>query len=418
MTSDSARQFGQVAHELACGPDRTVGVGFISGTGRIASCDLGEADGCRLAAMARDAISADGPRYTAPMRLGPVLATIALVGCGRYGFDDLAGGDGRSADGSVPDDGAGDGAFADGPQARSCDGLPSTCGPGGTGSCCESPIVVGGVYFRSYDGTALYADTSAAATVSDFRLDRYEVTVARFRAFAAAGRATLANPPLAGAGAHPNIPGSGWDATWNASLVVDSAALGQALQCGGSFATWTTTPGANESRPINCVSSYETMAFCAWDGGFLPTEAEWNYAASGGSEQRAYPWSNPPTSVLIDESFASYSVMGFTDCRGDGISGCAPTDILVPGSKPAGDGRWGQSDLAGNVHEWTLDFAAPGGTYPVPCVDCARLVPNINKMVRGGAYQAPFDYVRLAARFLFPPNARNPYVGFRCARSP
>ena len=65
-------------------------------------------------------------------------------------------------------------------------------------------------------------------------------------------------------------------------------------------------PGANESLPINCITWYEAFAFCAWDGGFLPTEAEWNYAAAGGSEQRAYPWSNPPTSTTIDCSHANY----------------------------------------------------------------------------------------------------------------
>jgi formylglycine-generating enzyme required for sulfatase activity len=48
--------------------------------------------------------------------------------------------------------------------------------------------------------------------------------------------------------------------------------------------------GANEALPINCVHWYDAFQFCAWDGGWLPTEAEWEMAAAGGAENRRYPW--------------------------------------------------------------------------------------------------------------------------------
>ncbi len=67
-----------------------------------------------------------------------------------------------------------------------------------------------------------------------------------------------------------------------------------------------TRRGATKTKPINCLDWYTAFAFCAWDGGRLATEAEWNYAASGGSEHRYYPWSKPATSTAIDDSYAVY----------------------------------------------------------------------------------------------------------------
>ncbi|MFH0900408.1 MAG: hypothetical protein V2A73_07245, partial [Pseudomonadota bacterium] len=125
----------------------------------------------------------------------------------------------------------------------SCAGLAATCGPTKTEDCCETLFVPGGTFNRSND-------PAYPATVSDFRLDRHEITVGRFRQFVEAGMGTQARPPAAGAGAHPLIPGSGWDASWNVSLPADTAALKTAVKCVSTFRTWTDTAGANESLPM------------------------------------------------------------------------------------------------------------------------------------------------------------------------
>lgn len=336
---------------------------------------------------------------------------IAIAGCGRLGFD-------RTVDGSITgDDGppADDMAPVDAAAALSCTGLAPTCGPTRATNCCDSSIVSGGVSFRSHDtADAAYPSTMYPATVSDFRLDRYELTVGRFRGFVAAGQGTSASPPAAGAGAHPRLPTSGWDPSWNAELPVDTPALMTSLRC-GTVQTWTDAVGANEDRPLGCISWYLAMAFCAWDGGFLPTEAEWNYAASGGSEQRAYPWSSPATPLLLDSSHASYFVDATKQCFGDGINGCAVTDLVVVGSKPAGDGRWGHADLAGNVFEWVLDSYA--ANYVNPCNDCADLTPGQFRVGRGGGFRVDATFLRTARRNGANPIDRLDDVGTRCARA-
>jgi formylglycine-generating enzyme required for sulfatase activity len=340
-----------------------------------------------------------------------VLAAMAMVaGCGRVRFDDI------SRDGAADDSGAADVAVDADPfmLTPSCMGLGPTCGADGTSPCCGSLIVDGGTFARSHDRAtdAMYPDTTHPATLSTFFLDRYEVTVGRFRAFVDAGNGTQQAPPPTGAGARPlnGMPArGGWEAVWNSSLEGDKPAMLAALNC-DLEATWTDTPGTNESLPMSCMTWFEAFAFCAWDGGFLATEAEWNYAAAGGNEQRAFPWSKPASDTTIDCTYANYNPGTFC-VPGPGVDGFPNR----PGSEsPNGDGRWGHADLTGNVWEWTLDwYASP---YADPCVDCANLTPGGSRTFRGGSYFNTLPQQRPAQRNSVPPTSRYANFGIRCAR--
>jgi len=233
--------------------------------------------------------------------------------------------------------------------------------------------------------------------------------VGRFRRFLGAFDAwRAAGNPVRGAGAHPLLPGSGWDpATFG--LAADAATIAGSLNC-GTFGSWTDSPGANENKPINCIWSDEAFAFCAWDGGHLPTEAEWNYAASGGSEQRTYPWGEAtPT-----QNLATY------DCQADGVAGCTLSDLLDVGSRPAGDGKFGHANLAGNLAEWDLDRQnCCGSPWPgyatTSCANCSTFADSGERMIRGGAFDGPDVWLKNSFR-MWGGGARLSDVGIRCAR--
>jgi formylglycine-generating enzyme len=344
------------------------------------------------------------------MRQMAVVAVLLLVACGRV--------ESNQGDASIDVPGL------DGPpQFTSCTGLAANCGAGANESCCQAGTVPGtdpgSPFYRSYDvAPDTYNDMSSPATVSAFVLDRYEVTIGRFRAFVNAGLGTQESPPVAGSGAHPKLGGSGWDSAWNTSLAANRAALLSTVKCDGDskYQTWTDVAGANENMPMNCVTWYEAMAFCIWDGGYLPTELEWNYAASGGSEQRAYPWSDPPISTSVDCTYANYKINSPAGkyCVNETTGGTN----RVGSESPGGDGRWGHSALAGNVWEWTLDWYA--SMYPNPCDDCANLAASSDHVIRGGSFLDHDASLLRAAhrgRFLSPDYLRYYNVGLRCARS-
>lgn len=300
------------------------------------------------------------------------------------------------------------------PLPPSCMNLPESCGPAGASPCCASSLVVGGTFIRNYDvgSDHLFADMSnGPATVSTFRFDTYDVTVARFRAFFDAGLGTQQHPPATGAGSHTLNGASqqgGWDPSWNAMLPADSATLAKQLLRDPGYCSWTTTPDVHsESLPVDCVSWYVAFAFCAWDGGYLPTEAQWGYAALGGEEQRAYPWSTPPSSIEIDCTYANYA-------PGEACNG-ARVD-RVGSQSPKGDARWGQTDLSGNVSNWTLDWAS--AAPPLPCSDCANLDNGTYPYRIIGGTGPANALGRPAPRNWQPPEAIDTSIGIRCAREP
>jgi formylglycine-generating enzyme required for sulfatase activity len=326
---------------------------------------------------------------------------------------------------SSPATSTGDGATAD---AGAASGAPS-CEKGGAGqagcgpskeSCCASPRVAGGEFHRSYDGVSTNGASKAfPATISDVALDRFEVTVGRFRPFVEAVT-TQGWHPAAGAGKHSHLHGGGiddgaepgWDASWNAELATSAKDWSTNLACTPKTATWTGSAGAGDDHPVNCVDWYEAYAFCIWDGGFLPSEAEWNYAAAGGAEQRAYPWSAayPPGSATLDCQLANYSSSWPSKaCVSSGAD-------AVGADSPAGDARWGQADMAGNVFEWTLDYYA--STYAASCDDCADFTKTSYRVIRGGSFDGSPACLLASLRESSAPDGRSDGVGVRCARPP
>jgi sulfatase modifying factor 1 len=289
-----------------------------------------------------------------------------------------------------------------GPEGASCAGGLSCAGV----SCCESIAVPSETYLMGRSLSSCDAFSSGKndeqpehyATISSFVLDRFEVTVGRFRAFVDQYDGT---PPAPDAGAHPLIGGSGWQASWAAELP-SQADLISGLAC-HSQATWTDVPADNENAAINCITWYEAFAFCIWDGGRLPTEAEWELAAAGGTDNRLYPWG-------VDGDVSSHANFGGLGCT---------TPPLV-GSFPSGRGRWGHEDLAGGMWEWVLDgydqawYLDAGNT----CNDCANLGSTAIRASRGGSCWGVTTDLRAARRGGGAPSDRFAYQGFRCARQP
>ncbi len=320
---------------------------------------------------------------------------------------------------SAPGPGAIPDAGSDAPECQTpvapAPGPPPSCAGGldcQGRSCCESRLVPGGSFSmgRSETGTDAYDTRSCdacgrdqpehPATVRDFYLDTFEVTVARFRPFVDQYDGT---PPAAGSGAHPGVCNSGWQTSWNVMLPASRDELLKALEVydGCNCSNYTEQPGTRENEPVNTVGWFIGYAFCIWDGGRLPSEAEWEYAAAGGDENRLFPWGNQPPDATL-------AVFGHAE--GD------PPHARV-GSVPAGVSRWGQFDMAGSVWESCRDgFINTWYLTQPSCDNCIDLSLGGSGMHRGGGWTSPPVEMRAANRHGYFFGRPSLVGGIRCAR--
>ncbi len=310
--------------------------------------------------------------------------------------------------------------------AASGAGLPMVAGLSDcpSGSCCASSLVTGGTSDRTYTSDeGMVTGVADPVTVSDFRLDKYDVTVGRFRVFVAAWNGGAGWTPPAGSGKHTHLNGGqgladsadpgafepGWVASDDAYITPTDANLGSLPHC-----TWTPIAAAGERLPINCVNWYEAYAFCIWDSGFLPSEAEWEYAAAGGAEQLEYPWGSTPPGTMNQ-----YAIYGCYYPKNTGMCGPTGGNIAPVGTAALGVGLAGELDLVGEVFQWDLDTE---GDYVDPCVDCGSFATSLHRAYRGGYWGggSPSDLSALSpsSRNFDPATDRNIANGFRCARAP
>jgi formylglycine-generating enzyme required for sulfatase activity len=161
------------------------------------------------------------------------------------------------------------------------------------------------------------------------------------------------------------------------------------------------------------VNWYEAYAFCIWDGGFLPSEAEWEYAAAGGSEQREYPWGTaaPGTANQYAIYGCHYHPSSTGNCALPPVTGV--TNIAPVGTATLGAGLWGQVDLAGEMWEWNLDWYAryAAGT------DCANFTAASARVIRGGDFLFGASSLLPPSRDYVTPADRGLGLGLRCSRT-
>jgi len=141
----------------------------------------------------------------------------------------------------------------------------------------------------------------------------------------------------------------------------------------------------NAELPATCVSHGDAARYCAWKGHRLPTEAEWEWVATGGDDKLPWPWG---TSLPSDANVCWQRQRGPCATR----------------AKPAG--AFGTFDMSGNVSEWTdTAYAAYGGVTADPQ----------RKVVRGGSWESTKESeLEPKHRAWRPADYRDVTIGFRC----
>lgn len=183
----------------------------------------------------------------------------------------------------------------------------------------------------------------------------------------------------------------------------------------GAHWRWPQGPGSRlrgrMDHPAVHISWNDAVAYCAWAGLRLPTEAEWEYAARGGLSGRIFPWGDELTPGGVHLSNVWQGSFPDQDTAEDGWSGTAPAGAFPPNG-------YGLHNLTGNVWEfvadwWSVDFHVQG-----PREDPRGPESGTARVMRGGSYLCHRSYCnryRVAARSSNTPDSSTGNLGFRCA---
>ena len=155
------------------------------------------------------------------------------------------------------------------------------------------------------------------------------------------------------------------------------------------------------NRPVVHVNWHEADAYCRWARRRLPSEAEWEWAATGGAEG-SFPWRHD--AAVPYHANLDWQAMGTVDV----------------GSHPEGDSPFGCRQMLGNVWEWT---ATTFGPYPNFERDAYAEMSEpwfgTRRVLRGGAWPTRSRFMRPTVRNYFTPDRRDVFAGFRtCALQP
>jgi iron(II)-dependent oxidoreductase len=163
----------------------------------------------------------------------------------------------------------------------------------------------------------------------------------------------------------------------------------------------------NENLPVIHVTWYEAEAYCSWAGRRLPSETEWEVAASaesggglGSPERRYFPWGDvAPTSEHANLDWHK-------------------SGVVEVGAYAAGDSPFGCRQMIGNVWEWTADDFQPYPGFVIdPYKEYSKPWFGTHKVLRGGCWATSSLLIRNTWRNFYTPDRRDVWAGFRtCAK--